>query len=50
MAKLYWRIKKNGKWTFVSAGYILELHESDWVEGGEVTIILNGKLPKEAKV
>ena len=46
MAKLYWRVKKNGRWTFVSAGVICELSESDWIEGGEVTVILNGRLPE----
>jgi hypothetical protein len=26
MAKLYWRVKRNGKWTWKSAGTLLEYH------------------------
>ena len=31
MAKLYWRIKKNGKWTWVPANVITEKPEHDLV-------------------
>ena len=27
--KLYWRIKKNGKWTWKSAGKILEMYTDE---------------------
>jgi hypothetical protein len=26
MAKLYWRVKKDGKWTWKSAGTLVEYH------------------------
>ena len=41
--KLYWRVKRNGKWTWRSAGKVLECHEDE----DDITIILEGKLPEE---
>jgi hypothetical protein len=46
MAKLYWRVKRNGKWTWRSAGKLIECHESTWLPGGEVSLVLNGTLPE----
>ncbi len=35
MAKLYWRIKKNGKWTWVPAVYDLDPYLGDRFTNGE---------------
>ena len=45
MAKLYWRVKKNGKWTWLSAGKLLEFHLDDY----DVTVILDksGYVPED---
>jgi len=48
MAKLYWRVKKNGKWTWVSAGSILEYHTDEY----DTTVIMknDGYIPTDVEV
>ncbi|AXH77303.1 MAG: hypothetical protein [Circoviridae sp.] len=38
MAKLYWRIKKNGKWTWVAAIYDLHVDQCTHPDGEMVTL------------
>ncbi len=38
MAKLYWRIKKNGKWTWVPAVYDLHVDRVDEIGGANITL------------
>lgn len=36
MAKLYWRIKKNGKWTWTAAEIVSDNHLVTWVKNYQV--------------
>lgn len=38
MAKLYWRIKKNGKWTWVAAIYDMIADRYEEIKGCEVIL------------
>ena len=37
MAKLYWRVKKKGKWTWRPAGKLLEYHQDEH----DITLIMS---------
>lgn len=38
MAKLYWRVKKRGKWTWIPAVWDLHLNQVDHPDGELVTL------------
>ena len=40
MAKLYWRIKKDGKWTWTPANYILHYGECKLPDMEKVTLFM----------
>lgn len=44
MAKLYWRVKKNGKWTWVAASVVHEEWTAD-----ELTVYIDNVPGKEAE-